>query len=237
MLSAEMKKLTGILGLCLALAVIVYVLLRAGAITLPREYDPFAPLDLAASPNLLTELKLYWTPGSFPACIAALRNVNIPVRIMPARQDGPGCERRDTIEIGKLSRAHFEPMEMRCDLALRLYLFERHAAQPAAHRHFGQAIDRLQHFGSYSCRDIRGRGGTRSEHATANAVDLAGFRLEDGRTITLRGDWKEASRTSQFLRELRDSACKFFNLVLSPDYNAAHADHFHFDMGWYMSCR
>jgi hypothetical protein len=212
-------------------------LLYLKVISLPRSLDPFAPIDLADPPNVLTGLKLRAIAGNVPACVAALREVNVPVRVMPFRQEGLGCERRDTIELAKLSRASMAPFETRCDLALRLYLFERHVAQPAARRIFGGAIDRIDHFGSYSCRDIRGRAGTRSEHATANAVDLAGFRLEDGRPITLRGDWRDAGPSGQLLRELRDGACDWFNLVLSPDYNAAHEDHLHFDMGWYGSCR
>ena len=32
-----------------------------------------------------------------------------------------------------------------------------------------------------------------------------------------------------FLREVRTGACDLFATVLSPDYNAAHRDHLHFD--------
>ena len=68
-----------------------------------------------------------------------------------------------------------------------------------------------------------------SEHATANAYDIAGFKLADGRMVTLKQGWNGSAGT--FLRDLRLSACLLFNMVLSPDYNADHADHFHFDMG------
>lgn len=231
------RTLVKILNLVFLLTLGFLALLYFKIIPLPRSLDPFAPIDLAAPPNLLTGLKLRAIADDVPACVAALREVNVPVRVMPLRQEGPSCERRDTIELSKLSRASLAPLETRCDLALRLYLFERHVAQPASQRFFGAAIERIDHFGSYSCRDIRGRAGTRSEHATANAVDLAGFRLAGGREITLKSDWRIAGPTGQFLRELRNGACDWFNLVLSPDYNAAHEDHLHFDMGWYSSCR
>ena len=42
---------------------------------------------------------------------------------------------------------------------------------------------------------------------------------------------------AEFLREVRDGACGYFNVVLSPDYNADHHDHLHVDMGWYRTCR
>ena len=35
----------------------------------------------------------------------------------------------------------------------------------------------------------------------------------------------------EFLRVVRGSACKRFATVLSPDYNAAHHDHLHVEVG------
>ena len=43
------------------------------------------------------------------------------------------------------------------------------------------------------------------------------------------GDWTGNDPESRFLHEVRDGACKLFATVLSPDYNAAHADHLHLD--------
>ena len=50
------------------------------------------------------------------------------------------------------------------------------------------------------------------------------------------------ARTPPSCATVRDGACDLFATVLSPDYNAAHADHLHFDqamrgaMGW-RGCR
>ena len=41
--------------------------------------------------------------------------------------------------------------------------------------------------------------------------------------------WTGGSEEAAFLRRARDEACEVFGTVLSPDYNAAHADHLHFD--------
>jgi hypothetical protein len=104
-------------------------------------------------------------------------------------------------------------------------------------------VSAVDHFGSYSCRRIYGRSeGAWSEHSTANAVDIAGFRLADGRRISILGNWKDGGAEARFLRAVRDGACDLFATVLSPDYNAAHRDHLHFDqaqrgeMGW-RGCR
>ena len=68
-----------------------------------------------------------------------------------------------------------------------------------------------------------------SEHATGNAIDIAGFELKDGRVISILQDWDGEEARARFLRVARDEACDLFGTVLSPDYNAAHRDHFHLD--------
>jgi len=40
-----------------------------------------------------------------------------------------------------------------------------------------------------------------------------------------------------FLRALHRAACARFSVVLGPDANAFHRDHFHFDMGPGPYCR
>ena len=101
----------------------------------------------------------------------------------------------------------------------------------------------IEHFGSYNCRRMYNReGASWSEHATADAVDIAAFRLADGTRITIVGDWPGKGSKARFLRDVRDAACGVFATVLSPDYNAAHRDHLHLDqasrggMGW-RACR
>jgi hypothetical protein len=130
-----------------------------------------------------------------------------------------------------------------CPVAAALAVWERDVAQPAARRHFGKPIVRIEHAGSYSCRRLYGRAqGRFSEHATADAIDVLGFRLADGRRISVLRDWRGEPAKAAFLREVRDGGCDLFATVLSPDYNAAHADHFHMDQadrgsfGWRL-CR
>jgi hypothetical protein len=114
-------------------------------------------------------------------------------------------------------------------------MWEKHVIQPEALRRFGEPVVEITHFGSFSCRTIAGSR-YMSEHAKADAFDISGFRLKSGKLIGVLRDWPENSRESRFLREVRNGACDYFNLVLSPDYNAAHKDHFHVDMGWVRGC-
>ena len=117
-----------------------------------------------------------------------------------------------------------------CPVAAALHLFDTRVVQFAALRHFNSRVVSIEHFGSYSCRRLYGRSeGEFSEHATADAVDIAGFVLADGTRIRVLSDWPGEGPKAAFLRDVRDGACDLFATVLSPDYNSAHRDHLHFD--------
>ena len=86
---------------------------------------------------------------------------------------------------------------------------------------------------SYMCRNVNNASdGNLSFHAFADAVDVVGFKLEDGRTVTVEGDWTDAlSPEGRLLRYAHDAACSQFTTVLGPEANALHRDHFHLDLG------
>ncbi len=214
-------------------------LVGTGAVTVPPRYDPWAPLDIAEAPNLLTRLKLSRLDGAPRQCHAVLGDAGLRFSPVTDRQTGPGCGLVDAVRVSRSAVAFNGGFIVTCPLAAAWMLFETHTLQPAAQRHFGQPVTRVRHLGSYACRNVYGRAeGRRSEHATANALDIAGFTLADGTTIALPGDWTpQDGRKGAFLREVRDGACEVFRAVLGPDYNEAHRDHFHLDMGPYRVCR
>ena len=118
-----------------------------------------------------------------------------------------------------------------CGLATALQGWARFGVDRAARAILGSPLQRIETMGSYSCRNVAGTD-RRSGHATANAVDVAGFLLADGRRITIKGDWNAGSpQIRQFLKTIRQSACRRFSLVLTPDYNRAHHDHLHLEVG------
>jgi hypothetical protein len=83
-----------------------------------------------------------------------------------------------------------------------------------------------------------------SQHAYAKAIDLAAFELVDGTTFTVETDWVidptaertcEAATSSDKDAWLHALICALkgddvWNIVLTPNYNAAHRDHFHVDL-------
>ena len=95
----------------------------------------------------------------------------------------------------------------------------------------------IRHMGTYNCRVIANTD-TLSEHSFANAIDLAGFEFSDGELWTLVADW-EHDTSSNFDTDagewLYESAYRWhdqeiWNIILTPNFNSAHDDHFHVDM-------
>jgi hypothetical protein len=205
---------------------------------IPPEWLPWEPLDVAAEPNLWTRYKL-GRLGADPAlCLQVLSQTDVSFDPQPDQVTGASCGFTHAVLVHRLPADVGDPFSLTCRAAVSMALWERHSLQPAARRWFGQPIARVEHFGSYSCRNVYGRpNATRSRHATAEAWDVAGFVLADGRRIRVARDWRSTEPAAAFLREVRDGACRFFDGVLSPDYNAAHHDHLHLDRGPYRMCR
>lgn len=235
-MSLSFRRLRFLLALILVCLVTAYGLSRLGYFEWPREYDPLVLPDLDAPSNFLTPFKLKRIDSSAENCRAAFARAGKTVGIEPARFEKAECSKEDTIKLSGLSTATLRVEETRCAIAARLFMWEHNIVQPAARKYFNEPVAEILHFGSYSCRNIRGSSAT-SEHATANAFDISGFRLRDGKLITLKQQWQGSQPQAKFLREVRDGACDYFNVVLSPDYNADHHDHLHVDMGWYRTCR
>jgi hypothetical protein len=208
---------------------------------------PWTQLDLAQPVGAFTGRKLAQLGREGEACEGLLSRAGVRYNALPARSGGGQCGYEDAVRFtrGGSLEIVYRPADLgtSCPVAAGLALWEWHVVQPAALKHFGQQVAAIEHFGSYSCRRIYGRSeGSWSEHATANAVDIAAFRLQSGRRISIVGDWEGADAEARFLRDVRDGACDLFATVLSPEYNAAHRDHLHFDQaargsfGW-RGCR
>jgi hypothetical protein len=231
--------------------------LRSGNVQVPDRYNPWAPLDVAAEPDLLTGFKLARARADPTRCLAALATTGMAYEPVADRGTGAGCGFSNAVRLRDAGVRIGAPLLLSCPVALSFNLWERHVVQPAAERHFGQRVATLQHFGSYACRNVNtGEGsriggadqpGNRSRHATADAIDVAGFTLQDGRRITVLQDWKAGSgppggmkgpdAEAAWLHEVHEGACRFFTGVLGPAYNAVHRDHFHFETGGYSMCR
>jgi hypothetical protein len=149
-----------------------------------------------------------------------------------------GCGYPDGIVLTRSQVSYGGGVLLRCPAAVALVMWERSVLQPEAERLFKSRVTHVQTFGTYACRNVyHQQNARRSQHATANAIDVAGFTIAGGQNVNVLRDWKDAGPRGRFARAVRDGACRFFGTVLSPDYNAAHANHLHLDMGRWMMCR
>ena len=170
-------------------------------------------------------------------CLADLREQSVAFRTLPDRQTGPGCGLFGAVQLIEIGVPVTGLTGIRCGQARAFAAWVRSGVGPAAFQILGSELARVETFGSFACRNVAGRG-RRSGHAIANAIDVSGFVLKDGRRITVLRDWRSGDpATREFLQTVRRSACRRFGTVLSPDYNAAHADHLHLEADRAGFCR
>ena len=200
-----------------------------------RELNPDAPVG-ASTALQLTRVSL---SPSF-TCNALARDAD-GLNSTPADpKDGPDiCGWNKARWVAARGAMKLAPGDatMQCPLALGVHIWAGEIDR-LAKKNLGQNVVKIHHAGTYSCRRQRGNNsGAWSEHAFANAWDITGFTLSNGEVISVLKDWNGARNKKRFLRQVRDQACKIFRVTLSPDYNEAHRDHFHVDMGPTKACR
>jgi hypothetical protein len=228
------------LGLIACVLIVGYVWLKPG-----REDLPWTPLRLTDPIGMATRGKIVDLTGDRDQCLALLESSGL--EFSPREPFGADqCRVEDAVRaragqtLLPLAPASVSPS---CPMAIGLLLWQAQVVQPQAQAILGSKVTNIETFGSYSCRRMYARAdGPWSEHATADALDVSGFVLADGRRISVLKDWQGDGEKARFLRAVRDGACDLFATTLSPDYNAAHADHLHLDlanrgaMGW-RACR
>ncbi len=218
----------------LALPVIAALALSAciGGVPQPRGRDGAAASRPTSAPALAAP------SADTRACFAELNASGARFSPLPDEDRGGGCRIAGSVRLTDIGTETINVGPITCRLATNFSAWVRHAVRPAARQVFGTDVVRVETFGTYSCRNIYGgRSGRLSQHAFANAIDVSAFVLSDGRRISVLDGWRGGDRDQRFLRLIRTSACRRFGTVLSPDYNAAHANHFHFDMSGNNYCR
>lgn len=169
-------------------------------------------------------------------CFSKLSKANVRFSPLPNRNFSGGCSQIDSIKLLDVGADVTNLGPVRCELAAHFAAWTEYAVKRAARKYLGSDLKRIETMGSYSCRNIAGSGRL-SQHAHANAIDVSAFVLNDGRRITVENHWKSGGNKRKFFAAIHNSACKRFGTVLSPNYNAAHYNHFHFDMSGNGFCR
>lgn len=176
------------------------------------------------------------------ACLADLGSKRANFTPLPDRYYGAGCSTLGAVQLASiasdqasLTLAGLGPVT--CPLADTFAGWARYGVDRAAQQILGSRLVKIETMGSYNCRNVAGST-RRSAHATANAIDVSGFVLADGRRITVAGNWADASpKVHRFFQTIHTSACKRFGTVLGPAYNAEHRDHLHLELSGLAYCR
>jgi hypothetical protein len=209
----------------------------------PRDL-PWKPLNLDEPIGLATGIKvgiLSLMPRNL--CfekLASAKQLNYK-QVLPKIEGRCGWKTAATML--EVSNIKFKPKEVtaQCPVLLASYIWLKDIDK-AAKKRLGSGLKYIYHAGTYSCRRQRGNSsGAWSEHAFASAWDITGFELNDGRVISVLKHWNKGTSKKNrakaiFLRDTYNSACRVFRVVLSPDFNTAHQDHFHLDQGLGFSC-
>ncbi len=167
-------------------------------------------------------------------CFAALGAAGNSFTPLPDRYTGQGCSMLGTVQLNAIATdlssavaTNLGPVT--CPVSNAFAEWARYGVDRAARVLLGSPLRSIETYGSYACRNVA-RTARRSAHSTAEAIDVAGFVLEDGRRIAVKEDWTGGSaQEREFLRVVHQSACRRFDTVLSPDYNADHEDHLHLE--------
>lgn len=186
--------------------------LAGRASELPACYQELADRGLAFEPTFVAD----GHPSDHPELTCHLQD---PLYLIPPVLG---------IEIRYISHSEPDRVLVDCDTA--------HAIADTALDVAPEGVTELIHIGTYNCRTISGTS-TLSQHALGRAIDIGGFTFEDGTTVTVYDHWEDgdaAPDTDEGLF-LYDAVHRWYddwiwNIILTPEYNDDHDDHFHVDM-------
>ena len=170
-----------------------------------------------------------------------VRVASIPVHVAPKAKFQCGAPQVVTYVRGPGNIAYNASPVVTCTMALALASFER-ILQKEATAIFGSPVARIDQLGTYNCRVMSAYPTWVSEHSYANAIDIGGFTLANGKTVEVLRDFDvgeapPAKPAAAFLRVVsrRANDEDVFSHVLTPFFDAHHKNHFHLDLARYRS--
>jgi hypothetical protein len=201
----------------------------------PREHPPASAPSATPKASPAAE-------GSSP-CLQRLTADVALVQALPAIE-GPGaCGATDVVRLEAVVTldarriALHPPAVLRCNMAEALVRWLREEAAPLVAER-GAPPSSLTTATSFECRGRnRVAGAKPSQHGLANALDIRGFTLADGKAMGLT----DPAIAKDLRVRLQETACTRFTTVLGPGSDGYHEDHIHLDLiersGGYRLCQ
>jgi hypothetical protein len=171
-------------------------------------------------------------------CAKRLQGLKVEYEALSPIGNETGCGAAAPLKVSSIAGVSIvPPAELTCDMTEALHAWISSSALPAARELLQKQLVQINNATAYACRRRNGLAtGKLSEHAKANALDIATLKFSDGAVTNIKGDWSGvtqllgASAKGDFLRRLRRDACIRFTTVLGPGSDRYHGDHFHVDV-------
>lgn len=201
--------------------------------TTPRRPAPVPMEDFAAEPDPNAAAQSASSKDEEPsACQLRIAGQIAVIAPLPPIA-GPGdCGATDVVKLEAIiqpdkSRVTISPpATMRCSMAEALAIWVREDLTPTMAQ-LGSAPQALDNYASYDCRGRNRQAGARiSQHGLANAIDIRGVRLANGRFAS----FTDRKFDRAFREAVRKSTCERFTTVLGPGSDGHHEDHIHMDL-------
>ncbi|AHD00106.1 extensin family protein [Leisingera methylohalidivorans] len=141
----------------------------------------------------------------------------------------PGCGAKDAVRVREIAGVRLSQAAlMTCNTARALKTWINREVETAFGRR--NRVVSLRVAAHYACRTRNNRPGARiSEHGKGRAIDISGFTLASGETVTVLKGW-QTRKTRRTLKKVWRAACGPFGTVLGPEADRYHRDHFHLDV-------
>lgn len=223
-----MPKLTAAALAALLIAVVVMVA--------ASKQNPGAQESPVAAAALASVLPVKAAPAAAtdPAaltCEEELNALGATFEVLDPIAEQDGCGTAHPLKLTSAGIALKPAITTQCEVAKALTVWTRHVVIPSAELHLGAKPSAIVTGDSYQCRQRRGDGEVKmSEHALANAVDIAAIELEGREPVAVKEQAENDNAARAFQAAIRGGACAYFTTVLGPGANTAHADHLHLDM-------
>lgn len=239
-----------VIWLLLVLAATGLYALRGGYVS--EAMLPLPAVDLESGSGMFLDWRIAALAQDREACATqVLASPLVKARPVADATEKKGCYWINAVTLETAAGAQIGASPLSCPMAAAFTMWVAHVVQPEAQRVFGSRVKAITDFGTYSCRNIIGgfyqkyakylrqfdETTLMSEHATANAIDVSAFALENGETINIEKHWRAGGQKGDFLHAIHDGACNYFRVTLGPDANKDHYNHFHLDRGFLRACR
>lgn len=201
----------------------------------PTHNNVRSPFKITSPMGTATHSQLLKLAERPEYCFRQLDLVGIEYRRLEPNETETACSVSNGLVLLGTNYQSVQDLSLTCPQMAALHVWQNRILQPASRKYFKTDVAIIKTLGSFSCRRVVGAEKKEwSQHAFGNAIDIAGFVLSDGTEISVLDDWetqKRRTKKAKFLGRVFDESCRVFSVALGPDFNAAHKDHFHFDLG------